>query len=769
MPAGLIILSDRESIGRIRRDSGCRRLSGDGEVEFIAIDEVPSATEPLAFEERQRWTARLGAALGPAAPPLVLVWRHGAPGAGPSPASVIDHLRDFAGRALQSDRALVSIAAVVAIFPDAIGPEAATALEALAESHAVFLMNAHSRLLAGGPSFQTGDVWPVAVGRLVGSLRYRARRQRGLRAWRALSVVGQRGEDDPLDAVASKLARFVISGFDDDLSRGDARTGMEQGLETRPLDVPEDRVSVDGVPQHAFGASGATRRRPELVSWWELPPADGAVPVRGSARFEAGTRLDLRAGSRWRVAFAHRGSQFVRDRFARARSAALSILGPESVYARAWERIHRHPAFVPWHAKGAFFKRPSACVIESIAAQRMAWSRLRELDDRAAVASVKARVVAHELDEARASSPSVLVRAVCMLTAILFASSVVGVVVVSSGRNRGLVELQWSVITGLAACAGGLLTAGLLMFAEWRSGQTGRAIVESGIREAEGAIAEAFHARLELGAEGELLHRRTTWLQSAARVRETADRLHAVMVAQEGLFMRQLGERSSPGMKSVACVEFRQSMSVVLDPPITGEGIAISLRARDPELLSRLRGEFLQWWREHLRRLDPSFAGGIDSSEFACAYSAKLGSITEAVRIGLRAEFGRIPDIAWSRFEGRGIAHAFGPGDDVPGLSCVTHRARGMERHRVVFVHAPTESAARNVSREIVSALHGDAAPVPAPSDTDGWGGLIVVVDEVSVSLDPSRRGVDGGVLVLEGRPWPKLASGESPKERGHA
>lgn len=753
VPAGLIILSDRESIGRLRRDSGCRRLGADSEVEFVSVDEIPGADASVPFEDRQVWAARLGAALGPDAPPVVTVWRDGVPGSGHSPSAMLERLRTFIERNLQADRALLRPAAVVAVFPGGISPQAAESLGSLSSSHAVYLMNSHTRLLADGPAWRAEDVWPVAVGRLLGSLRASPRRQTGLRAWRALAVLGADGEDDSLEAAASKLARQVISGVDDERVVDPLRSSSPPADSAHPLEPPDDRVSVDRVPQFAADLGGnPSQRRPELPPWWELAPVEGGMPTRGSARFESDGRLDLRPGSRWRAAFARRGVLFVRERFARARAAALSILGPGSVHARAWERIHRHPAFVPWHATGAFFRRPGGRSIEAIASQRLAWSRLREADDRAAAAAVRARATAHELDEARSCSPSLLVRSLCLMAATLFASSVVGVVIVSAGRTRGLAELQWSVITGLAACAGGLAAAGVLLYMEWRTGQSGRNVVESNIRQAETAIADAFHARMTLGAEGELLQRRTAWLQSAARVRETADRLQVVMGIQERAYLREEGNRGSPGAQSTACLEFRRAMSASLVPPVTGEAVVMSLRSRDPDLIARERDDFLGWWRECLRNLDPAFGGGIVASAFSAAYARRLSAISDKLRAELRRELEAMPDAAWSGFEGTGVRHAFGASDDVPGLSCVTHRARGMERHRVVFVHAPTEGAARSVGEGLARALHGDCSPFLMRTDTDGWGGLVMVVDELSVSLAASERGVDGGVLVLEGR-----------------
>jgi hypothetical protein len=689
--------------------------------------------------------------LGSGAPPVVIVWRQRAEAPGDSPKSLLDRLGRFVDRAIQPDRAMLNIAAVVAVHPDGVRPADVDSLTSLSSWCPVYVMNGQTRLTSGGPAWRSGDVWPVAVGRLLGSLSLSPRRQRGLRAWRALAVVGSTQEGDSVEVAASKLARQVISGIDDE---ADGHGSSSAGLEgrPRPLDVPDDRVAVDGIPQHALdGVDGASARRPELPSWWELVPADGDPSMRGSARFESDSRLDLRPGSRWRRAFGKRGTRFVKDRFARAKQAALAILGPGSVHARAWERIHRHPAFVPWHAKGAFFRRPEGRAIELIASQRLAWSRIREADDQAAAQSTRSRAVAQELDEARSCSPSLLIRCLCLVAAMLFASAVIGVVVVSSARTRGFDALKWSMITGLAACAGAMVTAAILMYQEWRAGQRARDEVERNVHRSEALISDAFHARVSLGAEGELLQRRTAWLQSAARVRETADRLQVVMGTSERSYLREEGNRSSPGAQSAECVEFRVATSVGLDPPVTVDRLTSSLRARDPALVDRMRADFLAWWRELLRRLDPAFGGGIVASAFAEAYGARLGGITDSMRAQLLEELERIPDAEWRTVAGSAVRDAFGPSDDVPGLSCITHRAKGFERHRVIRIHAPTDGSGRAVGECIRDALHGDAGTFVVRSVTDGWGAMILVVDEITVSLETSAAGIDGGVRVMEG------------------
>lgn len=751
VPGGLVILSDRESIGRLRRDSGCRRLAPGSDARFVAIEDVPDGDGTVPFDVRQDWSSRLGIALGPAAPPVVMVWRQGAPSSGASPRAMLERLRRFVDRAVQADRSFLHPAAVIAVFPDGIRPSHCDDLEALAEDHAVYLMSSQTRVLPSGVAHRSAEVWPVPVGRLIGSLMMEPRRQRGLRAWRALGVLGAGGEEDSLDVAASKLARQVISGIDEAGAGAPvSATTAEADVRPVPLDPPDDRVAVDGVPQHAAdGERGAGARRPELPGWWELVPADGESPVRGSARFEAESRLRVGPGSAWRRAFSRRGAAFVRDRFARAKLSAAAILGPHSAHSTAWARIHSSPAFVGWHAKGAFYRRPDGSMVEVMASQRLAWSRLREADDRAATATVRARLTAHELGVARSCSPSLLARTLCFLAAALFASSVVGVVAASF---RGADGLKWSMITGAAACAAGLASAGFLMYMEWRAGEAGRAVVESDIRRAEASISDTFHARLELGAAAELMQRRVAWLQSAARIRETADRLHVVMGMQERAHLRDEAGGEAPGAHSLACLDFRGATSTCLEPPITAESVVSALRKGSPLLVERERSDFLRWWRDCLRRLDPSFAGGIVSTEFGRAYAERLASITAVMRAALRDELGRIPHAAWSGTRAAGLARSFGTGDDVPGLSCVTHRAKGLERHRVVWVLAPTEGAGRAISDALRQALHGDVAPMVVASDTDGWGGLLLVVDELTVSLDRDSIGVDGGVRVMEGR-----------------
>jgi hypothetical protein len=751
MPGGLVILADRESIARLRRDSGCRRLSGGDGIDFVAIDEIPWSSADLDFEERQRWSGRLGAVLGPDAPPIVLVWRKGTDASGDSPKSLMDGIRRFADRAIQADRAMLRLCAVIAIHPDGVRSADVEALVALAKEYPVYLANGQTRLTAAGPAWRTGDVWPVAVGRLLGSLALSPDRQRGLRAWRALAVVGASREGDSIDAAASKLARQVISGIDDDSDR-DGLSTADLEARPRPLDVPDDRVAVDGIPQHSLdGIDGTPSRRPELPSWWELAPSDRDSAMRGSACFESEARLDLRAGSRWQRAFSKRGARFVRDRFSRAKQAALAILGPGSVHARAWERMHGHPRFVAWHAKGAFFKRPADRAVELIASQRLAWSRIREADAVAERHSAECRAIARELDEARVCSPSLLVRCVCLVAAMLFACAVVGVVVVSSARTRGYDPLKWSMITGLAAWAGAMGAAAILLYLEWRSGQRARDELERSVRRSEAQISDAFHARVVLGAEGELLQRRTAWLQSAARVRDTADRLHVLIGAEERSFLREEGNRSGPGAQSIGCMDFREATSVGLDPPVTADRLSSALLERDPGLIDRERAEYLCWWREALRRLDPAFGGGIVASAFAEAYGSRLGLITGTMRAQLLEELERIPEYEWRRCMGPAIVRAVGSGDDVPGLSCVTHRARGFERHRVIRVHAPTEASGRAVGQGIQGSLHGDAQALLVRGVTDGWGALVLVLDEISVSLESSAEGVDGGVRVMEG------------------
>lgn len=720
----------------------------------MAIGEVPAATLPLDFEQRREWSARLGVALGPAAPPIVVIWCQGQRGAWESPLAMLQHLHDFVERALQSDRAFLKLSAVIAIYPAGIDVRSVAPLNELSQQLAVYVLNGQTRLLAEGTLWQSAEIWPVAVGRLIGSLAGRVARSRGLRAWRCLAVQGSRTDSESIEVVASRMARSVISGIDGDAEWSPSgaleRNAVSSVTETPlPLTPPDDRVSTDRVPLHCEDdPDRVAAKRPELPTWWECQPVDGISTIRGSVRGEVNERLLTGAGTRWNAVLSKRGRRFIRERFRRARGSAGTILGPRSVYTRAWARIHSTAALVGWHAKGAFFKKPSIGSVEVIARQRMAWAELQRMDESVVQRQVHALVCAKELDVARACSPSLLVRAMCVVAAAMFASGVVGTV---TSSLRGSEGLKWGLATAIVAAFAGLLVGGAMFCLEWYCGERGRRRVEFLTRCGEESISDGFHHRLSIAAEGEVLHRRTAWLQSAARVRETADRLDVLMASSERRQMREQGDQFDPASPSEECVKFRDLTTVSLEPPITGKSLARTLLRRDTELLERERALFRDWWQELMRRLDPALGGGIVATDFSTAYAGRLDEMISALRSALSGEFSRVADGEWTECVGDQLGAMFGLGDDVPGLSSVTHRACGMERQRVVRVHAPTLGAANAFGNTIRRVLHGDCDPVADPLDTEAWGGIVLVVDEIIISLVPEARGVDGGVRVMEG------------------
>ncbi len=774
----LVLLGQTRAVERLRAEGACRALRDDRRTLHLPLDRL------LGGERRDDVLASEGDA-GPISDsailetlslpptdrrmPMVLLWVSERPG---DIATLLDRLATLGARLarlLQADRLPLPIGACVLVAPrgwDDADLEAIRRLESLATASrhaieedplaavlptrfAVYVMGDRLRAGPDGSAHEASEAWPLAVSRLLGSIAVSPGRPTGLRAWRAFGLVLDAHESATVEAATLRLVRAAIAPAKveattatEDLARGKSRAPVDRHL--RVADAPSNRVSVSNSPRHAWDSPDGTHgeQAPQLPTFVELMPAsDVTDSLAGAGGGEAvGERLDERhPGSGWPVVKSRRGAHFMHDRFQRVRDALSTVRGPRSIIAGVWSAIHRTPRHLPWFARGGFYRAPEVHDFDRVGRQMIGWSRIGQLDRIAREDLLKAKAQAIELDLARAHFLGTGWRVACAGGAALWAAAAVGVATASLRPGTTF----W---VGTVAAIGASATGLLLYFLERRAGARGRRCLEDGIARGEAAIASAFHARLALGADGELLHRSTAWMQSAARVRETAARLLEMKALEVDL-------RSSSSTARVAATSpagtgidrYREASTIVANERNEFLGAEV---APSDTVARELRERFETWWTSFLLECDPTGVGGIPAGRFRSALGAVLGDLADRARSVVEARFEQASERSWSPdVEERALAR-FGLSSDLGLLSVRTLRARGRELERVVRIHSPSGAARELLARVGSRGLLGHGRPL-AEDGAEEWNGLGVILEEIAIGLQANAAGrpdfIEGG------------------------
>jgi hypothetical protein len=395
-----------------------------------------------------------------------------------------------------------------------------------------------------------------------------------------------------------------------------------------------------------------------------------------------------------------------------------------------------------WFASGGFFQTQSDDEFERISKQMRRWEDVATADREAETAMRNAQVEAFELDQARTYFLSIHWRFACALIASLFVTAVCTVPASASG--------DWSVLLlALVAGAAAAVTTLIIAVLELRGGGRGTASAERTSRAAELRIAIAFEKRLELGADGELLQRSIAWLQSAARIRDAAQRLLALRErAVASMSPGDLSSRDPDRMQVLS--EYRQATTVACESGAPAASLAGNLRKAYPQLVREQAEELESDWRRMLMELDPSIVGGINGRALVPMLEASLERCRDTFRQRLLDAAERSAAPGWFAQARESLARAFGPTTDLCGLSVSTMNARGNPLQRVTLVATARDTAARDISKVLADCSQGSAWPKACISRVDGWSGYALIIDEISVRIDPNpSRG--STLRVLEG------------------
>jgi hypothetical protein len=752
----LFLLVSDSAAARLRDESGCRALR-DGSVEFVSWDalrdwsliDADIQTSPEAI-------APLLAAIASGTPSLFVAvcvareagevaryyeevarvsrWLERRMQADRLPAPTVAQIV-VAERGLDAtDEAALTAAAGAACcaadeaaLPPANESDSSAAQELRAlfpRGTPVYLMAGASRVDRSGVAWASRDVWPIAVGTLLGSLHARPSRSPGLRAWRTIAVDSRNSSVEDIDAEAAAMVNEALAFSDQDDGRR-----VVSAFPHRPLPAPSDRVADQPIPGHCEHVGGdPDTDRPSLPEFCEIRPTASYEPGHGldcGAYAHTEDRLDSEPKSRWAARWRARGATFVADRTSRLKAATITLSGPRSPVSTVWSNIQQSPRLLRWYASGGFFRPPDVGEFELLTTQMRRWRGIARQDELAVESHGCALAEARELDLARAHYMGLPGRLVCALCAAGFATAAFCVPAQALGAG---------VVIAAALCAGAAagLTAAVLVYLELAAGARSRKSAERASCSAEREISETFAKRLTLGADGELMQRSLAWLQNAARVREAAKRVLDLRQAAIGR-LRSGGLTSRDAETLQRLKAFREASTVLMDGGVEASTIASLVRQANPTIISEQADRLELDWRNALEALDPSCVGGIAKHEFVPRLERILGSARDSLRDTLLDECERAGLSSWIRASKNDFAGRFGRGTDFGALSVSTLRARGHDLQRVTHVICAHESAADLISDAVRECAQGTLRPVITYARTDAWSAYALVIDEIAI------------------------------------
>lgn len=606
----------------------------------------------------------------------------------------------------------------------------------------VYLMLGRTRLDSESRSWPCSEIWPIAVTRLLASIDSNPTRTGGLRAWRAFA--SSLGGDDSVGLEREVLAiiRDSVAGVSGEQPNSDAARAVKVlREEVVPEDPPTDSVSTSASPRHRLDRFGQSKQpHPPVPEFWELDPAipESSDPTGAAARHTR-ERLDSSPESQWQARRFERGSVFIRDRGLRLFESVFTFAGPRSILRRVWQRIHRHAGHLPWHAEGGFIRLGDRRELSIVADQARAWQAVESLDREATMARTTAEEMATELDRTRSRFAGIPWRIGAVFSSALFAAAIVGTVTAAFPP-------QWIIYVGVGTAATAALTGLAIVVSELVAARRGRNLLEFANANAEAALSRSFHARLELGSDGELLQRSMAWLQSAARVRETARRL---LELQSAALERTLVTKYSPNGGTSGLGGFAAATTVDTDIGIAREGLAAALRRVDPSFGLELDASFQRWWVDALRAYDAGEVGSIHAGQFRPQLESELRGLRDKARARLLRLIEERESKPWLDDLAGKFARTIGQGTDFATLSVQTERARGRQLRRGTFVIGGSDDLRERMAQLMeASTLEGFSASRTAV-EIEAWGAAAIAVDEISVEVEPNAAGT--GLVFHEG------------------
>jgi len=813
----LVICGDSETLQKLKRNSGCRRLGVTADdVVWVELEEVKKIVENLRncsqpdlgngpeidklVKDRLHARERLGRLWWGNDPSRrrvsVLIWVAD----GPLTLVEIDklvlemagHLQadktDRTGQRNVSDQAASSFfSCLIAVIPrgfDHLTPEVAQGtverLEAwsgapgrsegaVQKAIPVFLMTECGRMEADGRLWPASDIWPVAVGRLLGSLSVPQNRLSGLRAWRTFALLGKSDEPDPVGEAANR-AILRIENYEVERTPNDE--GDEQRNKLSDIQYPSPDLPIQtNAPSHPFDDPGnpEVTNRLSMPGWWYLRTSgsshEDAVGYQERVRTDFSPKAP--AGP-WDAGMKRVGEKFRKQRGDTDDGEARRQAGKDSLHRWAWSKIHGDPLWVKTVRANAFLTRDGGLagqfnrsLEDDLRQQQDDFLKLQAADDERAAAVKEAKAALGHLEKARKHFVSTLWRTGCALAAAMFASTTVGSLPAPDKIASGL----WALQIGLTAAAGAFLATLVLLWFEVRAGRRATKDAEARLKAAEQAISKSYQERIELVRRGGNIRRHTVMFQAANRTSDTALRLE-IMMRRDGLGNSASGGGDGTGEDSdgnAVLREYERATSGILTPSLAREDLEHFKDRMHPGWLREQAASYLHWWRQQMiEHWDVDVVGAIRDESFTEAYRARWRGIYRQ----LEQEFRELVVTQFclhnEDFKVGLIGGWTGLGSDVPGLSCMTERQVGWERRRHIHVMAPSHRLAKIVAEEVVERIVGGADILCSEAPTDGWGGIALVVDEIDITLlAPGKQRVPGiddrsariqGWRVVEGR-----------------
>lgn len=769
-PRRIVVFATEMVSARLREHGACRALEERACVQFVLLDgpnwksRTGTATSddlPVGLEET------IAHASTADRPVMVALCVSNQPG---DTARFVDRLRDL-GRLIstfmQADRAPLAMNALVVVAPTGLSRSDRDALLLLEQNRPtkpdvsieplycalparipIYIATGDSRVDPSGRRWSSDAVWPVTVARLLGSLAIEPKRTHGFRAWRAYTIATGTNDADAIDLAAGTLVREILAprqevGTRESIAKREAFIVRPQlGVES----PPSDRVSSDGCPMHRLDrVENQGAPHPAVPSFWNLAPAESetAVGENGESVAHTRERLHYANPSAWQERKTDRGVQFVRDRFERIREGLSTFSGPRSILSRAWRLLHDSPNHLHWFAHGGFYRGRSEHEFQLLSSQMLKWRQLDALDKAAIAACDTARGQAAELDIARSHFVGVTWRAFCIACPALYACAAMGILTAS-------LPSKWTLYVGAISALAAVLAGAIVFWCEWSAGNRGRKLLERSNHQAESAISEAFLARVELGADGELLQRSTAWLQSAARVRDCARRVldTQLLVLRTATTRR---ERLAIDALTDTCRAFQEATTTRGGTSMPAEAVVARIREEDPRRIEMRREEFNEWWTRTISAIDPTCVGGIVSARLREPLLAEI----ERLRREFTAELGvRLEQLAreeeLTALEAT-VRNSLGTGTDLTMLSVPTFRARGNDLRRVTFVCSGNSAIRSALARAVNAAAMGEHCAIELDAATEDWSGSGLIVDEVSVSFRATETDAAAAITFDEG------------------